>query len=70
MMYARRQVVNSDLLVVMNGRKALCLPLFAAAELCCSVISDCVCCSEADEQRVGFYVNMQPVCFYTEDEEY
>lgn len=46
MMYARRQVVNYDLLVVMNGHKALCLPLFAAAEACCSAISVCVCCPD------------------------
>lgn len=46
MMYAQRQVVNHDLLVVMNGHKALCLPVFAAAETCCSVIPVCVCSRE------------------------
>lgn len=46
MIYAQRDVVNYDLLLVMNGHKALCLPLFAAAEAFgfCSVISVCVCC--------------------------
>lgn len=33
MMYSQHQVVNYDLLVGMNGHQALCLPLFAAAEV-------------------------------------
>lgn len=32
-MYVQRQGVNYDLLVVMNGHKALCLPLCAAVWL-------------------------------------
>lgn len=47
MMYAQRQVVNYDLLVVMNGHEALRLPLFAAAEVqlfqfVCAVLEMCI----------------------------
>lgn len=59
MMYVQRQVVNYDLLVVMNGHKALCLPLFAAAEVCYSGIAGCVQCSVRDKHNKGFNLNMQ-----------
>lgn len=36
--YAQNQSVDYDLLAVMNGHKAHCLPLFATDEVCFSVI--------------------------------